>query len=103
MTILMCISSARPIDAFENTWVKVLWTAELIRKGKLFKQCILLLEKAGKGQKQATLRPFIIKYQDSFYYKVCRTAATNMFDDYKGEEILFMDDVRGGCECWGLA
>lgn len=28
-------------------------------------------------------------------WQVCKTAATNPVDDYNGEEILFMDDVRG--------
>lgn len=29
-------------------------------------------------------------------WRICQTAATNPLDDYTGEEILFMDDVRGG-------
>ena len=29
-------------------------------------------------------------------WRICQTAATNPLDDYQGEEILFMDDVRGG-------
>lgn len=29
-------------------------------------------------------------------WRICQTAATNPLDDYAGEEILFMDDVRGG-------
>lgn len=29
-------------------------------------------------------------------WRICQTAATNPLDDYNGEEILFMDDVRGG-------
>lgn len=29
-------------------------------------------------------------------WQVCQTAATNPLDDYNGEEILLMDDVRGG-------
>lgn len=32
-------------------------------------------------------------YDDA--WRVCHTAATNPMDDYNGEEILFMDDVRG--------
>lgn len=29
-------------------------------------------------------------------WRLCQTAATNPMDDYQGEEILLMDDVRGG-------
>ena len=33
------------------------------------------------------------EYDDA--WRVCHTAASNPMDDYNGEEILFMDDVRG--------
>lgn len=87
----------RPIDeAFEIMGAKKAFeTAELIRNGKLFKQCFFITGKAGKG-KTSYAKAFCAKYQEENNYKVCHTAATNMFDDYKGEEILFMDDVRGG-------
>lgn len=34
--------------------------------------------------------------QEGEAWRLCQTAATNPMDDYQGEEILLMDDVRGG-------
>ena len=36
-----------------------------------------------------------IRYGEENRWHVCQTAASNPFDEYSGEEILFMDDVRG--------
>ena len=36
-----------------------------------------------------------IRYGEENRWQVCQTAASNPFDEYSGEEILFMDDVRG--------
>lgn len=50
-------------------------------KTRMAKQFVDLLIKASSDYDEA--------------WRVCQTAATNPMDDYNGEEILFMDDVRG--------
>lgn len=86
-----------PIDkAFDIMGAKHAFdTAEMIRKGQLFKQCFFIYGAPGAG-KTTIANELCRRFQSEQHYKVCRTAATNMFDEYKGEDILLMDDVRGG-------
>ncbi len=83
----------RPIDdAFEIMGAKKAFeTAELIRKGKLFKQCFLLLERSINK-----LRCLCAKYQDENNYRCVIQRQRICLMTIRVREVSFMDDVRGG-------
>lgn len=75
-------------------------TLQALQNGE-FKLCVFyIMGDAGAG-KTRLAKAFVQSLIDSSVnwtgesWRVCQTAASNPMDEYNGEEILFMDDVRG--------
>lgn len=75
-------------------------TLQALQNGE-FKLCVFyIMGEAGAG-KTRLAKAFVqelIKHSTEWTgeaWRVCQTAASNPMDEYNGEEVLFMDDVRG--------
>lgn len=75
-------------------------TLQALQNGE-FKLCVFyIMGEAGAG-KTRLAKSFVqelIKHSTEWTgeaWRVCQTAASNPMDEYNGEEVLFMDDVRG--------
>lgn len=70
-----------------------------LEKGKFKKTIIFVTADSGTGKTALSkkligiLQTVSSKYQTSWDY--CVTAATNAFDEFNGQDILFLDDIRG--------
>lgn len=74
-------------------------TLQALKQGKFHLTVFFITGAPGAG-KTRLAQAFVdslIKTSSQFdeRWRVCQTAATNPMDDYNGEEILMMDDVRG--------
>lgn len=73
---------------------------QAINNGEFKKSIIFVTGKSGSGKTRCAkqfMGTLIKRVREELgeNWSVCSTAATNPIDDYRGEEILFMDDVRG--------
>lgn len=74
-------------------------TLQALERGE-FKLTVFFITGAPGAGKTRLAKAFVqalVKASEGYddRWQVCQTAATNPMDDYNGEEILFMDDVRG--------
>lgn len=70
-----------------------------LEKGKFKKSIIFLTADSGAG-KTALSKKFIgilqtVALKFNFSWDFCVTASSNAFDEYNGQDILFLDDIRG--------
>ena len=94
-------------DAF-NTYGqrKAYQSLQAMQNGEFSLAVFFITGPAGAGKTRFT-KTFIRSLQEESVLRfgaenrwyVCQTAASNPFDEYSGEEILFMDDVRGWALC----
>lgn len=76
-------------------------TISELEMGNFKKTVIFITAESGSGKtvisKQLIriLKSVASKYKQTWDF--CVTASTNPFDEYNGEDILFLDDVRGDC------
>lgn len=73
---------------------------QALNNGEFKRSVIFITGKSGSGKTRCAkqfMDTLIKQVREEFgeNWNVCPTAATNPIDDYRGEEILFMDDVRG--------
>ena len=71
-----------------------------MNNGEFKVSVIFITGKSGTGKTSCAkqfMDALIRRVREEFgeTWNVCATAATNPLDDYEGEEILFMDDLRG--------
>lgn len=70
-----------------------------LEAGKFKKTVLFITAKSGTGKTQyskkfiSLLQNIAVKFGQTWDY--CVTASTNAFDEYNGQEILFLDDIRG--------
>lgn len=75
-------------------------TVSALEKGSFKKTIIFISGKSGVGKtllatKLANVLKKVAFSKVGERWEICKTAAKNSFDEYNGEEILLMDDVRG--------
>lgn len=75
-------------------------TVSALEKGSFKKTVIFISGKSGVGKtllatKLANVLKKVAFSKVGERWEICKTAAKNSFDEYNGEEILLMDDVRG--------
>lgn len=79
-------------------------TLQALNNGDFKKTILFVNGKAGSGKTKFTTKlcqrlvefsETLIKGSSDKAWQVCQTAAKNPMDEYNGQEILFMDDVRG--------
>lgn len=88
-------------DAFETAGEKKGHQAIAdLEAGKFKKTIIFIHGKSGTGKTLIskklieTLKKFVLLIENKIWDS-CMTASTNAFDDYNGQDILFLDDIRG--------
>ncbi|HEL1984865.1 AAA family ATPase [Streptococcus suis] len=78
---------------------KSIQTIAELEAGKFKKTIIFITADSGMGKTQYSkklitiLRNIALKHGQT--WECCVTASTNAFDEYNGQEILFLDDIRG--------
>ncbi|HEL1643899.1 TPA: AAA family ATPase [Streptococcus suis] len=78
---------------------KSIQTIAELEAGKFKKTIIFITAASGMGKTQYSkklitiLRNIALKHGQT--WECCVTASTNAFDEYNGQEILFLDDIRG--------
>lgn len=71
-----------------------------LEAGKFKKTILFITAESGAGKTRyskkliALLQKVALKYGQRWDY--CVTASTNAFDEYNGQDILFLDDIKGG-------
>ena len=74
-------------------------TMSELKEGRFKKTIFFISAPSGAGKTRFanelidTLQRVALKYNQQ--WEVCKTASTNAFDDYNGQEILLLDDMRG--------
>lgn len=79
---------------------KILKTIKAMEDGKFKVTVYFITGQSGSGKSTFTDRCVLnlidtVKQKSGEVWRVCSTASSNPFDDYGGEEILVMDDLRG--------
>lgn len=98
---LYAMYKSRVDDAFEIYAQRKMYKAlESMKNGEFKTSVIYITGKAGAGKTRfanALAQDLVnkAKIEDGEDWAICQTASTNPVDDYQGEEILIMDDVRG--------
>lgn len=98
---LYAMYKGRIDDAFEVYAQRKMYKAlESLQNGEFKTSVIYITGKAGAGKTRFanSLAQDLItkaKNEKGEDWTICQTASTNPVDDYQGEEILIMDDVRG--------
>ncbi len=88
-------------EAFETAGEnKSYQTVADLEAGKFKKTIIFIHGKSGTGKTRIskeiieTLKQFALHIENKIW-DFCMTASTNAFDEYNGQDILFLDDIRG--------
>ena len=88
-------------EAFETAGEnKSYQTVADLEAGKFKKTCFFIHGKSGTGKTYVskkiieTLKNLALYAENKTWYS-CMTASTNAFDEYNGQDILFLDDIRG--------
>lgn len=72
-----------------------------LEAGKFKKTVIYIAASSGVGKTKLSKDLIEIiqatAVQNGLNWETCMTASTNAFDEYSGQEILFLDDIRGDC------
>lgn len=95
------LHSRRLEDAFNAYGQRKMYKAlERLQKGEFITTVYYIMGRAGAGKTRfaTDFVNHLIEHQEKYYgerWQVCKTASTNPVDDYNGEEVLIMDDVRG--------
>ncbi|HEL1566211.1 TPA: AAA family ATPase [Streptococcus suis] len=87
-------------EAFETAGEKKsIQSIEDIESGKFKKTIIFIQGKSGQGKTKLSKTVInVIKsvaFSHGYSWDSCSTASTNAFDEYNGQDILFLDDMRG--------
>lgn len=88
-------------EAFETAGEnKAYQTIDDLENGKFKKSIIYLMGKSGNGKTILSKRFIkiiqkIAKEKCTKQWDYCLTASMNAFDEYNGQDILFLDDIRG--------
>lgn len=96
-----CHYKRRCDDAFEIYGERRAYkTIQALQAGEFRLSVFFITGQAGAGKTKfaKAFADMLMKRsaQEGEAWRLCQTAATNPMDDYQGEEILLMDDVRGG-------
>lgn len=88
-------------EAFETAGEnKSYQTVADLEAGKFKKTIIFIHGKSGTGKTRISkeiikkLKRFVLHVENEIWDS-CMTASTNAFDEYNGQDILFLDDIRG--------
>lgn len=98
---IYCHYKRRCDDAFEIYGERRAYkTIQALQAGEFKLSVFFITGQAGAGKTRfaKSFADTLVRKsaQEGEAWRLCQTAATNPMDDYQGEEILLMDDVRGG-------